>query len=185
MYNPTTQWSIKIRHVQKSYICSSFVLRVLNEWGFRLPPLKAVSPCTDVPSGPPRLDVSRLQWSPGEVLRANCTFPGGRTPSELHWYINSKKVSKRRAAHHTFSGPAREKLNICIKERLRNFMLANFSWVNSACVIYATRQGIWRCMRTKEAPENHVIMVQDMYEGAWTQVTRSVELELVCIMGLP
>ncbi|XP_050731171.1 uncharacterized protein LOC127005883 [Eriocheir sinensis] len=47
----------------------------------------------DVPSGPPRLDVSRLQWSPGEVLRANCTFPGGRTPSELHWYINGKKIS--------------------------------------------------------------------------------------------
>ncbi|XP_063861459.1 carcinoembryonic antigen-related cell adhesion molecule 6-like [Scylla paramamosain] len=47
----------------------------------------------DVPSGPPRLALSRLQWSPGEVLRANCTFPGARPPSELHWYINGKKIS--------------------------------------------------------------------------------------------
>ena len=51
-------------------------------------------PSPDVPSGPPQLALSRVQWSPGEVLRANCTFPGARPPSELHWYINGKKVRK-------------------------------------------------------------------------------------------
>ena len=38
------------------------------------------------------MSLNRLQWSPGEVLRANCTAPAVRPPSDLHWYINGMKV---------------------------------------------------------------------------------------------
>ncbi|XP_042234423.1 uncharacterized protein LOC121874354 isoform X2 [Homarus americanus] len=47
----------------------------------------------DVPTRPPNLALSRLQWSPGEVLEANCTSPGVRPPSNLYWYINGDKIS--------------------------------------------------------------------------------------------
>ncbi|XP_071524574.1 uncharacterized protein [Panulirus ornatus] len=47
----------------------------------------------DVPTRPPKMVLSRLQWSPGETLKANCTSPGARPPSELHWFINGKKIS--------------------------------------------------------------------------------------------
>ena len=38
------------------------------------------------------------------------------------------------------------------------------------------RQEVWRCMRTKGTPEKYVRLVQDMYEGARTQVKSSVGL---------
>nr|XP_045586617.1 uncharacterized protein LOC123748478 [Procambarus clarkii] len=51
----------------------------------------------DVPTQPPVLTLNRLQWSPGEVLEANCTSPLARPPSQLDWYINGDKIS----AQHT------------------------------------------------------------------------------------
>ncbi|XP_063885198.1 uncharacterized protein LOC135113672 [Scylla paramamosain] len=50
----------------------------------------------DVPTREPKVSLNRLQWSPGEVLRANCTAPPVRPPSDLHWYINGKKVSEQK-----------------------------------------------------------------------------------------
>ncbi|XP_045124069.1 uncharacterized protein LOC123512011 [Portunus trituberculatus] len=50
----------------------------------------------DVPTKEPKVSLHRLQWSPGEVLRANCTAPPVRPPSNLHWYINGKKVSQQK-----------------------------------------------------------------------------------------
>ncbi|XP_066943488.1 uncharacterized protein [Macrobrachium rosenbergii] len=38
------------------------------------------------------------------------------------------------------------------------------------------RQEVWRCMRLKGTPEKYVRLVQDMYEGAKTQVRSSVGL---------
>ena len=37
------------------------------------------------------------------------------------------------------------------------------------------RQEVWRCMREKGVPEKYVKMVQDMYEGARTQVRRVLD----------
>ena len=34
------------------------------------------------------------------------------------------------------------------------------------------RQEVWRCMRKKGRPEKYVMIVQDMYEGARTRVTK-------------
>ncbi|XP_050714131.1 uncharacterized protein LOC126997116 [Eriocheir sinensis] len=45
----------------------------------------------DVPARKPKMSLSRLQWSPGEVLRANFITPAVRPPSDLHWYINGKR----------------------------------------------------------------------------------------------
>ena len=36
------------------------------------------------------------------------------------------------------------------------------------------RQEVWICMREKGVPEKYVMIVQDMYEGARTQVKCSV-----------
>ncbi|XP_069940472.1 uncharacterized protein [Cherax quadricarinatus] len=47
----------------------------------------------DVPTLPPKMALNRLQWSPGEVLKANCTSSLARPPSQLVWYINGDKIS--------------------------------------------------------------------------------------------
>ncbi|XP_037775798.1 uncharacterized protein LOC119572915 [Penaeus monodon] len=46
----------------------------------------------DVPTDSPSVVLRRHQWSPGEILEANCTSPGARPPPELHWYINGDKI---------------------------------------------------------------------------------------------
>lgn len=46
----------------------------------------------DVPTDSPSVVLRRHQWSPGEILEANCTSPGVRPPPELHWYINGDKI---------------------------------------------------------------------------------------------
>ncbi|XP_068209198.1 junctional adhesion molecule 2A-like [Palaemon carinicauda] len=46
----------------------------------------------EVPDRPPSVSVTRLQWSPGQVLSANCTSPDARPPPDLHWYINGDKL---------------------------------------------------------------------------------------------
>ncbi|KAK4292534.1 hypothetical protein Pmani_034712, partial [Petrolisthes manimaculis] len=48
----------------------------------------------DEPKQNPKVSLERLQWSPGEVLKANCTSPVARPPSDLNWFINGEKVSQ-------------------------------------------------------------------------------------------
>ncbi|XP_064102351.1 uncharacterized protein LOC135212655 [Macrobrachium nipponense] len=46
----------------------------------------------EVPDRPPSVSLTRYQWSPGQVLSANCTSPDARPPPDLHWYINGDKL---------------------------------------------------------------------------------------------
>ena len=46
------------------------------------------------------------------------------------------------------------------------------------------RQEVWRCMREKGVPEKHVMIVQDMYEGARTLVKSSVGITDIIPVGV-
>ena len=48
---------------------------------------------TDVPTGPPQISVEKEELVPGEILRANCSYPNSSPAPTLQWFINGNIVS--------------------------------------------------------------------------------------------